>query len=88
MSRIGGQPQPAVKQKPSNNVYTVLALVAFLSLSVAATDALINNTTSVAVGVVWWKNVDMTHHEQDPKRSWTNPAFLLKKNSPLNPSGN
>jgi len=74
MSRIGGQPQPAVKQKASNNVYTVLALVAFLSLS-------------VAVGVVWWKNVDMTHNEQDPKRSWTNPAFLLKKNSPLNPSG-
>ena len=69
MSRIGGQ-QPVVKTKPSNNVYTVLSLVAFLALS-------------VSVGVVWWKNVEMTHNEQDPKRSWTNPAFLLPKETPI-----
>ncbi len=62
--------QPVVKQKAGNNIYTVLSLVAFLSLS-------------VAVGVLWWKNIEMTHNEQDPKRSWTNPMHMLPPESPL-----
>ncbi len=68
MSRAGGQ--PVVKQKAGNNIYTVLSLIAFLSLS-------------VGVGVLWWKNVEITHNEQDPKRSWTNPMFLLPQESPV-----
>ncbi len=55
-----------VKQKPANNVYTSLILIAFVSLA-------------VAVGVVWWKNVELTGELQPADRSFTNPFWLVDK---------
>ncbi len=59
----GGRP------KPRNNVYTVLAFIAFASLATAS-------------GIVWWKNIELTREEQDklnPNRNLSNPAFVVDR---------
>jgi len=50
------------RPSPSPNVYSVLVLIAFLALS-------------LAVGVVWWKNVELTGDEQ-PGTGFKNPFYM------------
>lgn len=49
--------------KPSSNVYTVMVLVAFVALA-------------FAVGVVWWKNIQVTGDLQ-PAAGIKNPFYLV-----------
>lgn len=64
MSQIntGGKP---ISRKPSNNVYSILVFIAFCALA-------------VAVGVTWWKNVELTGPEQPKDAAIKNPFFLTE----------
>ncbi|MBI1368910.1 MAG: hypothetical protein GC162_09690 [Planctomycetes bacterium] len=56
--------QAPINRKPVSNVYTVLMFIAFVALS-------------VAVGVTWWKNVEVTKGQQP--NNGANPFFVLEK---------
>jgi len=63
MSQMGGPQQ--IRQKPGMNVYTALTFIAFVALA-------------LAVGVVWYKNVELTGDlGGQQNKQFKNPFFLV-----------
>ncbi|QNN25288.1 hypothetical protein HED60_24400 [Planctomycetales bacterium ZRK34] len=58
----GGKP---ISRKPSNNVYSILVFIAFVALA-------------IAVGVTWWKNVELTGPEQ-PNAGFKSPFYVTEE---------
>ena len=52
--------------RPASNIYTVLAIAAFICLVGAVT-------------VTWQKNVEITKEYQDPNAQFKNPFHLIEK---------
>ncbi len=65
MSRAPSGPE-TIKRRPTNNVYTVMVMVAFVALA-------------VTVGWLWMTNVELTGDEQ-PAEGNKNPFFVLPAN--------
>jgi len=63
MTQMNTGSSSTARAKPTNNVYTVLVVIAFVALS-------------VAVGVAWYKNVELTGPEQPKDAAMKNPFYL------------
>ena len=53
-----------VKTKPGNNIYSLLVFVAFVALA-------------IGVGVVWWKNTQLTGDLQPATQAVKNPFYMV-----------
>jgi hypothetical protein len=53
-----------IKGKPGNNIYSLLVFVAFIALA-------------IAVGVMWWKNIELTGDLQPASQAVKNPFYIV-----------
>ena len=56
--------QGTVKSKPGNNIYSLLVFIAFFALA-------------IAVGVVWWQNIELTGDLQSSSKAVKNPFYIV-----------
>lgn len=58
--------QGTIRGKPGSNVYTLLVFIAFIALA-------------LAVGVVWWHNIELTGDLQSATQAIKNPFYLVEQ---------